>query len=872
MRLTWPLVGRSEELQVIREAIAAPDRSGVVVCGAAGVGKSRIAREALSVAESRGFHTRWAVGATSAREVPLGAFAPWAGTGVTDTLAAVRGVIEALTASPAPTRVVIGVDDAHLLDDLSVFVVQQIAQRSAAKLVFTVRDGERIPQGLLQVWTGAGFDTMNLQSLARDEIATLVSGVLGGIVDPEVTQRLWKLTRGNVLYLRNIVEQEVADGRLALQHECWRWLGDPIVPRSLVELIESRIGGLPAAVADVIDVLAVGEPIELAALTRITDVAGVEDADKRGLITLDHASGGEEVRLAHPLYGEVRRKGAPATRLRRLRGSVATELAASSSRDEVTTVVRCATLSLESDLKPDPDLLLQAAKGAVWLADMPLADRLADAAIHAGAGSEARFIRGHALSWLNRGEEADAVVADLEHSELTPADHTRLTVLRASNRLWALADAAGAKSFMDATGCEPQTCGCVEVFETIYSFAMGQPATALQHAKSVVLDELPAVIGAETAWAIASASAHAGQIRDALATIEAGYEVATRSFDAPQMRFLITDAHVSALLLSGRIAEAVDVAEHFLQQATNLPGVAPLLGTAIAGRAALGAGRLATAESRLGPVAEALFAAGESNGSAYRYQLPRTIAVALQGSADDAAAALNALQHRRHPSWRFLDYEWAIAHAWVAASQGAVSQAIKVLLQSAETARGDGQFGAEVWCLQTATQLGDRSCAPRLSELEANVEGPRVGLAARFAAALSGGDAAELASVSEDFERMGDLVAAIDAASHAAIEYRRAERRGSALGCSTRAEEMARRCGARTPALRQASESLPLTDREREIATLIGVGLSSREIAERLTVSVRTVEGHIYRAMVKTGTESREDLAALLIRSGHTVE
>ena len=202
MRLTWPLVGRSEELQVIREAIAAPDRSGVVVCGAAGVGKSRIAREALSVAESRGFQTRWAVGATSAREVPLGAFARWAGTGVTDTLAAVRGVIEALTASPSPTRVVVGVDDAHLLDDLSVFVVQQIAQRSAAKLVFTVRDGERIPQGLLQVWTDAGFDTMNLQSLARDEIGTLVSGVLGGFVDPEVIQRVWKLTRRNVLYLR----------------------------------------------------------------------------------------------------------------------------------------------------------------------------------------------------------------------------------------------------------------------------------------------------------------------------------------------------------------------------------------------------------------------------------------------------------------------------------------------------------------------------------------------------------------------------------------------------------------------------------------------------------------------------------------------
>ena len=66
------------------------------------------------------------------------------------------------------------------------------------------------------------------------------------------------------------------------------------------------------------------------------------------------------------------------------------------------------------------------------------------------------------------------------------------------------------------------------------------------------------------------------------------------------------------------------------------------------------------------------------------------------------------------------------------------------------------------------------------------------------------------------------------------------------------------------PALRQAAEPLPLTMREREIAMLIDEGLSNREVAERLTLSVRTVESHIYRAMARTGTTSREELTALL--------
>ena len=45
---------------------------------------------------------------------------------------------------------------------------------------------------------------------------------------------------------------------------------------------------------------------------------------------------------------------------------------------------------------------------------------------------------------------------------------------------------------------------------------------------------------------------------------------------------------------------------------------------------------------------------------------------------------------------------------------------------------------------------------------------------------------------------------------------------------------------------------------------LIGLGLSTRTIAERLTLSLRTVEGHIYRAMSKTGATDRDQLAAML--------
>jgi DNA-binding CsgD family transcriptional regulator len=193
------------------------------------------------------------------------------------------------------------------------------------------------------------------------------------------------------------------------------------------------------------------------------------------------------------------------------------------------------------------------------------------------------------------------------------------------------------------------------------------------------------------------------------------------------------------------------------------------------------------------------------------------------------------------------------------------------LLAAAERASAKGQFAAEVLCLQTAAQFGDRSGLVRLRELDKIVEGPRVRVAARFSAAMSNGNAAELAAVSEEFERMGDLIAAVDAAAQAALAYRSQGMRGSALGCATRAGVLAEQCGgASTPALSQVSEPLPFTDREREIVTLIGEGLSNRVVAERLTLSVRTVESHIYRAMAKTGTTSRDELGALVARRGRS--
>jgi DNA-binding NarL/FixJ family response regulator len=155
-----------------------------------------------------------------------------------------------------------------------------------------------------------------------------------------------------------------------------------------------------------------------------------------------------------------------------------------------------------------------------------------------------------------------------------------------------------------------------------------------------------------------------------------------------------------------------------------------------------------------------------------------------------------------------------LAQAWRA--EGGVSEAPALARQAAEVAASQHQPAVEVVALHTTVCFGDRAVADRLAHLATQIDGPRAGAATAHTAA-------------------------------------------------TRAHQLTQACeGARTPALAAIAAPLPLTHREREIVTPAAGGLSNREIAQRLVVSVRTVENHLYRASTKLSTTDRTELVALL--------
>ncbi|MGW5153123.1 LuxR C-terminal-related transcriptional regulator [Rhodococcus koreensis] len=868
MASVWPLVGRVEELRLINAAVTgADDYAGVVIAGPPGVGKSRLAHEAITHIRPGRWVPRWARATSSARTLPLGAFAEWAGDIAQDPMCVVRGVIDHLTAAPHGAKVVVGVDDAHLLDDLSAFVVHQLVQRQIAKVVVTIRTGEPTPDAVTALWKDELLQRIELQPLSENETGDLVAAVLGGPLEPTTARRLWKLTRGNTLYLRHLLESELASGRLAKDRGPWVWTGEPVISGGLAELIDTQIGALPPAVGTVLDYLAVGEPLSEQMLIQLTDPDAVEAANSAGLITVEH-HGRNQARLVHPMYGEARRAQATPLRLRRLRAQLAAELGLVDNPD-IGDVVRRAVLTLESDLPPDPVLFTQAAAAAMSLLDNDLAERLAHASASSGGGYDAHFVRGLALAILSRGGEAEQVLAQIPTATLTDDQIVQMSVLRAGNLLLVLGRPSEAEAAlglaMDAatrSGMRGPLMACYAIIHA----SQGRPHQAVETANSALDATPPDHLGTMMGiWALLIGLGDLGHAEQIEPIAARGYELAQRSPLASVLRFRHCNFHIFALRLAGYVTETEAITARVRRESPDLPGRMEAASTELLGEAALAAGHLPAARTLLERAHLSTLDDTEPSGVRIFALLGLSQALAISGDSTAAGHALRELDSIQHDGFAFLEPQRILAKAWVSGANGAMTEAISLANHAADHARNHDQFAQEMFCLHTATRFGDTTTAHRLHELAEQVDGPRAPAAALHATALAAGDPDGLLDASHQFEDMGDPLAAMDAAAHAATTHRRHGRNGSALTAAARAQRLADTCdGARTPALTEALQPSPLTARQREIITLAAQGLSNKQIAEKMTLSVRTIEGHLYRASLKTGLAGRDDLGTTI--------
>jgi DNA-binding CsgD family transcriptional regulator len=868
--LQWPLVGRHDELDLFEADLSDPRSHGMLIHGAPGVGKTRLADQCLAVARRAGRNVARATASEGSRLIPLGALAHLLPRGLgderVDLVTVVLSVRPLLDEQMTDGPLVLFVDDLHLLDVTSATLVSQLADAGLIFLLATVRASTDVPAAVDALWQRGRIRRIDLDGLDRTSTDTLLHLVLGAPVEGAAVNELWNAGQGNVMFLRELVLGAIDRGHLVRQRGVWRLIGPLVTTARLQDLITARIGSLPDESIKVLDVLAVWEPIGLAALEQLVGSEQLEELDRLGLLSITRDRRRQRVRLAHPLYGEILRARMPVLKSRRLVLEQVARIEGYGARRRED-ASRIAAGRLEVLGTADRDLLVRAARLARYAHDFPRVEQFARAAIEQEMSPEVGLLLGEALHEQDSYEEAEKVLSAVEPDAVDDL-FVHIIEIRTRNLMW------GLRGLEDALTVSRQARGLVPT---------GPCGQELTLNEAMVL-------------------AYAGRPREALALLD------SLEPSPPGRSKAIRDlAEVQALAAAGRCATAVELARIAFQEQSSLTEqvAIPAAGTHIVNQlyALTECGRLAEATELATTVYHGLDASAGSDSfiwiahnlgrnallrgkplTARRWLLeslarceqnrvvgPTRLVLSALGVAhayvgDVAAASAAALELERLPTFGFHAPEQELGRAWSLVLTGDLPGARSILRAASELAAERGFVGSEAWLLHDILRLGDATgVVDRLAELADLSEGDLVATYAAHAGSLASGRPGELVDVVDRFERIGALLLAAEAANEAAQAFQVAGDRRAAAALGVRSMALSEACeGARTPPLVARVVVVPLTPRERDIAALAARGHASKEIADRLFLSVRTVNNHLQSVYSKLGVSGRHELAAAL--------
>jgi DNA-binding NarL/FixJ family response regulator len=870
----WPIVARDGEL---REALAALEGDaefhGVALVGDSGVGKTTLARVLADTLESAGSTVRFALGTQTGSTVPLGAFfrsvTVEAAHEPAAMLAAAQRTLE------REESLVVVVDDAQLLDPLSSTLVYQLGASGSARLIVTIRSGHPVPDAVTALLKERLLLSLRLGAFTREQTEAHASAVLGGVVDTRLINELHERTAGNPLLLCGLLGAGRESGVLVRTDAGWQLRGALRVNRQLHDLLEFHLQSFGPGELEAVVILAAAEVLDWEILRGLCDADVVSRLERRGLIQVVADRANTVVRLCHPLVGEAAMQRAGVVRTRQLTSALAQQLQKQMQTQEkrrgspdVRTQIQLAQFMTRGDLTPDLDLIVHAAASAMTMSDIACGEELARFAFERGGRLPAALVLVRALIWQGRGDEIEAVLNDVNPDGADEWLIVQWGCLRAANLFFscgrveparlALADV---RARVDSEALLP----LVTAMETSFAFFSGDVRTALNLGFAVCASDVRPLVRVWatpwTCWALALTGRFGEVPRVADPARAAVFN------QLGPYRFAMGLAEVVALTAAGNFPAAERVSERFAPTISGWPATDAFL-HAMLGLVQLARGALTFACSAFQDSVSAM-----SRGFPMAWvMLVSAWSAQAEGARGDGAAAAAALRRSEEaygPQVAVFLPELELARAWERACVGQPLDAQAHAVRAAQVARQSGMYAVEMRALHTAVRFDDRSQAERLTELAKTLNTALAEAVAEHARGLADQDGDVLDAAADRFADMGAMAFAADAAAQAAREHARTRQRGKETKSSTRAHGLARQGRIRTPAVDAAAWPLPITAREREIANLVVAGLSNRQIADRLVISVRTVEGHVYRIFAKLGIDDRDQLTHLVRLAWH---
>ncbi len=845
--MTDLLFGRDDDLAVLRQARGARS-PGVVLAAPPGMGRTSVLSAIVEEWRDRRADVVLVRATASARRLRYAALSPILHDDpdhppVTGPLS-FDAVHDALERRARRGGLVMAIDDAHLVDEASLRVVADLV---GVHDVFVVASVDDTFLGLDPLTDSSRLAVHTLAPLAPEHIGRLVRERTGEQVDAETW---WVRSRGNPTALLHLLDDRTHDP------------GDAIP------------GGLSGDARRLLAIVALAEPFPLA-----TDALGAPDPTVvgiaehalaelvgRGIVAVggevgDGGDGGRvSLRLRHPGQGSRVRRSLGAIEARAARRTALDAMRRSWATLTPTDRLRVASLAVEAGGDLTHDELLDVVALAPTAGDPALALRLA----RRGVEQLGRFDDLRRLADVGHEQGAvDDVVAAIEAMSAMasgPREHLAVAVARSNHLLWRCADATGAIEALEDPRADelPE----LQAIRARMLATVGQPAAAIAQGEPLRLDPDPRV-RIQASLAVAHALRRIGRPTRAVAVLDdalANVESVTDPVLSVSGQVLGV-ARVLAMVEAGRwtdalahAAKAVSYAERYDESA----GRAVALVVQAVAQVESGAPALAIA-----PLADAVELLTElRQPGGLRWAL--TARALAHGLMSDAAAARRDLDQLdaigRHPADLFPSLE-PRARAWALVAAADPEGGRATLRAAIERFRGEGALGPAWTCAHDLLSLDQPA---DLLELPPTPDEPLSALRARHAAAVQHRDVTELDALTDTFEWLGALRWAAECAAARSRAATRAGTREHARRAGDRLSQLRSRCdGLDIPAV-AAGRLLSLSVREREIALLAARGLSSREIAERLGVSARTVDNHLARCFDKLGTRSRAELGALL--------
>lgn len=881
----------SVEYRELLNIVTSPEPSGAIVLGSMGMGKTSLVEAVLAHPDAPAPVMRLYCSPTLS-EVPYGVLSPYLGSlqrieGPVEVLREINTALEA--AATGDVKPVVVVEDAHHLDTESAFVLSLLMENAALKLVAIGAGVIDSGSALAALSDSDALSTIVVQPLGLEGVRALVEEQLGGKISEGTARIILATSGGNPSFVRANVESCREQGILFNDRAFAHDSGDapsiwilarplPAVDDRLTDMVTEIHGLTPHAEQGTLEMLALAGPLP-SKLLSICDMPYRHLLDSGELRQTTNST----MRINSALHETMLRQLVPAQRKAELFAVWDRARADLGLQPTPTQVL----WGIEIGVEAETDVVLRAVQQAADALDFELAWKLCVASDIAARNERGTLLEAAVLLGMGRYYSSRSLLVRLldqarDASMLTSAYMQLLIVLsnldveahdrQAIERLWE----ARASEFDDNSGRGEILRGhrtaelLLERWSSLNTPDAERPSTAELENLLEDPDMTP-----EGRLVVLSLLSDLNSIEGRNETaLDLARQVLKGLGQNPRLEGTYQSKTVFRvgwnLIICGRYVEANEFIDSYQGQSIHLivhrQGMLALLhglGDLLQGRKAAATEELAEAvmELRLRDPAQLLALALRL----YQWTSGQT----------GVAASDRGARQRRDPASN--DRQRAEALAETPSSRRLFARAVAAGMGHPLGHEKVSDFPLverELLLWKTAQldheELQSDPAQERLAYLVRGHEGPRATLAARLVSSRGMNDAEALESLGRDALHQGDFRIATEALTRAALRYL--------------AEGEPRVCGA---ILRQVGRIIDeqglvaenhiaralafteLTAREKEIVDLARSGMNNAQIARALTVSQRTVEGHLYRVFSKLGISERSELNDMDRESGN---